>query len=240
MRSNRALATLAIAGLTVFGVAACSGDPATEETTAPPPASDSASPTEEAAKPTKDASEAAAEPSDGSTPDWAKPATIVGDLLTTIEGDGFRVDVYQVGTTAATKASMFVDSRTEEPIVDVGDEIVYVNYVLTNTGTEPITLSSLLVDVDARYADWEYYGSTPGISDLDLDEQMGVTSDPKGPDASGSPYIWEPGHVFSFGDNLLYKAGSPVVFDAELIPMNEDGDLLHDEAREASAESTFS
>jgi len=52
-----------------------------------------------------------------------------------------------VGTAAAASTGSFVDAETNTPLIEVGDEIVFVNYVVTNTGTESQKLTALLMDV---------------------------------------------------------------------------------------------
>ena len=99
-----------------------------------------------------------------------------GDKLATIEGTNFTVDVYQVATATASKTGQFVDPDTNLPLIAEGDEIVYVNYVFTNTGSEDIPLSYSLVSVSAEYADWPYLQGMDSIVDSAQFEEMGVTS----------------------------------------------------------------
>ena len=167
----RCAAALFLAGTTLFAGTACSSSddaPSKSKSTTSAPATATTETTTKPAdtpttKPTdsnggtggpgeKDANSAA---NDGKVAAWARPFQTPGDKITTIEGTGFKVDVYQVGTAKAASNGAFVDPETSEPILKKGDELVVVNYVFTNTGSEPILLSSLLVDVNARYADWK-------------------------------------------------------------------------------------
>lgn len=171
--------------------------------------------------------------------EWAAPVTNPGDLLGSISGPDFQVDVYQVGTIAATKAGQFVDPTTNEPIIDVGDELVFVNYVFTNTGSDDIPLSFTLIDVAATYDDWPYLQGMDSVVDFDLDEAMEINRAGLGSDAGESPFIWKPGTSFSYGENFLYQSGSPIVFAASLTPADKDGDLIHEEKRSAELAITI-
>lgn len=170
---------------------------------------------------------------------WANPVTNPGDLLTTITGDGFQVDVYQVGTAAATKTGQFANPDTNKPIIEVGAELVFVNYIVTNTGTEDIPLSYSLVDVTARYADWPYLQGMDSVVDFALDEQMGINRSGLGTGDDDQPFVWEPGTSFSYGQNFLYEANGPITFSASLTPVDENGDLLHDLGQDVDAETTI-
>lgn len=234
MRNSRFLATILIAGLAI-GLSACGGDaePA-KETTKAASAKPSDAPSEDA-----DDEKSADTKGDGASSDWAEPASIVGEKLSTIEGDGFTVDVYQVGTAAATETGYFVDSETDLPLINVGDEIVFVNYVITNTGSKSILLSNLLVEVDAEYADWPYMGGMDGIYDEDLYAEMGITEDVITEGAGDPPFRWEPGQAFSIAENFKYQAGSPITFTASLTPADKKGELVHDESQEVSVDTTI-
>src|SRR5690606_29526886 len=95
-------------------------------------------------------------PAEGEASAWAKPVTNPGELIATAAGPNFQVDIYQVGTATATKTGQFSNPDTNKPIIEVGAELVFVNYVVTNTSSETIPLSASLVGVQARYDDWPY------------------------------------------------------------------------------------
>lgn len=164
---------------------------------------------------------------DGTNPEWAHPVTTPGDLIATVDGEGFRVDVYQVGTATATKTGQFV-TPDGDPVISVGDEIVFVNYVFTNTGSADIPLSYSLVSVDARYASWPYLQGMDSVVDGALFEQMQVNSTALVPGGGESPFVWAPGTSFSYGENFLYEKGGAIAFDVTLVPADANGDLVHD------------
>jgi hypothetical protein len=258
MRITRGIASLTVAGLALAGLAACSSDDSDKDSSSIL-ATDSAEETTEASdEPTEEPSEEATEdesdeatdePSDdsgdaaasGDSPSWAVPTTTPGEKLATIEGTNFTVDVYQVATATASKTGQFVDPDTNLPLIAEGDEIVYVNYVFTNTGSEDIPLSYSLVSVSAEYADWPYLQGMDSIVDSAQFEEMGVTSSAI---ATGTgeeaPFVWAPGQTFSYGQNFKYQAGSPITFDATLTPADDAGELVHDERQEASVDATIS
>lgn len=230
-RLSRPLAIGAIAALAAVGATGCSDDGDTDDardsstTSAPPPE----------APPTSGGS---AQP--GATPSWAKPFEAVGQLITTITSADFKVDVYQVGVAKATKNGTFVDPDTNKPIIATGDDIVFVNYVITNTGGATIQLPFNLVEVTPRYADWKYVQGMDGIADRDLYAKMKVADGALAPGNTKAPFAWEPGTSFSYGTNFKYQAGSSIKFTARLTPADAGGRLLHDQRKEASQETKIS
>jgi hypothetical protein len=181
-----------------------------------------------------------ADSGDYTTAPWAHPVTEGGDLLTTLEIGDVVVEVFQVGVTQATKTGGFVDPEENEPIIDVGDDIVFLNYIVTNNG-DPIDLGSLLVDVDPRYDDWPYMQGMDSITDFDLTEQMGVNRNALAPGDMPDPiiYTFGTGESFSVGDNFHHQPGSPITFSARYTPVDEEGDMLHDERVEGEGTATI-
>lgn len=240
--AQRTLATVAVAGLAI-ALTACSDDDApagetTSEATVEASEEPAAETSEEATE-DEAADDAPATDGDLTAAEWAKPLTTPGELLTTIEGDGFSVAVYQVGTTAATKTGFFVDPDSNQPIIDEGDEIVFVNYVVTNTGSEAIPLSHSLVGISARYDDWPYLQGMDSISDSALFEQMDVNDGGLGIGVGDAPFAWEPGTSYTTGENFKYQSGSPIGFAVSLTPADEAGDLVHDERQEVEGTATI-
>lgn len=224
---RRRIVTAAAAAVILSGLAACGSDDTEPET----------EPTTATSEPADDEDEDAA---DAGTPAWANPATTEGDKIATIEVGDVTVDVYQVGTAEATKTGNFVDPDTNEPLVAVGDELVFVNYVVTNNG-DPIDLGSSLVSVDARYDDWPYLQGMDGLSDRDLFEQLGLFS---GGLADGGfneegIYTLGSGESFSFAENFAHQPGSEIEFKVRYTPVDAEGDLLHDDRVEASGTGTI-
>ncbi|WP_129667810.1 hypothetical protein [Phytoactinopolyspora endophytica] len=267
-RASRRVVTAAVGGVLALGLVACSSDDdESDDTTSEESVDDAESEGDEPDaddaddaeieevddedEPEDDGDDADDEGDEGDDADasagdgdyvaaeWAEPVSVNGDQIATIEGDGFEVEVYQVGVTESPKDGMLADPDTNEPILAEGDEIVFVNFVVTNTSDEPVDLSSSLVNVDATYEDWEYLQGMDSITDNDLYAEMEVYS-------SGAGYLdppiytFGPGESFSYGTNFMYKTDSPVIFDATLTPVDEEGELISDERREASAEATLS
>ena len=226
MQPSRTLATLALAGAGLFGLAAC--------TSGPPPAPD-----ETQIEQTEEAEENAPVVAEGQ-PEWALPATSGGDKIATIEVGDVVVEVYQVAVTQATKTGQFADPNTNEPIIAVGDDIVFVNYVVSNTG-DPIDLGFSLVSISARYDDWPYLQGMDSVVDFALFEEIGVNRDAFGPDSYRDPgvYTFGTGERYSFGVNFPYQAGSPIGFEVSVTPVDDEGDLLHDLGLDGSGSGTI-
>ena len=230
MRISRALPILLASGLLVAGLASCAA-PVEDDTKPDTSESTEETPVEETEAPVVTGDYVAAS--------FANPVTNPGELLTSVTGTNFQVDIYQVGTAAATKTGSFANPDTSKPIIEVGAELVFVNYVITNTSDEDIPLTSLLVDVTARYADWPYLQGMDSIVDFTLDEQMGINRSGLATGNLEAPFIWEPGTSFSYGQNFLYQAGSPITFSAGLTPSDEDGDLNHDLAQDVTVDTSI-
>lgn len=227
---SRTLAAAAIACVGLFGLVGCA--PAAEEEAPDTEKSASAEPSE---------SEEAEAPTAEGQPAWANPVTDGGELISTIKLDGgVTVEVYQVGTTTATKTGQFVDPDTNEPIIAEGDEIVFVNYVVSNTG-DPIDLGSSLVSIDARYDDWPYMQGMDSVVDSDLFEAQGVNDDALADGAYVDPSVYTlgTGEKYSYGENFPYQANSPITFDVSMTPVDAEGELLHDDRVEAEGTGTI-
>jgi len=222
---SRTAAPLVLAALLATGLVACS--PAAD----PKPDTSEEAPAEEEAEETPEAN------SDFTAAEWAKPVTNPGELLTTVKGTNFQVDVYQVGTEKASKTGQFVNPDDNKPIIAVGAEIVYVNYVVTNTSDEEIPLTYSVVDVSARYADWPYLQGMDSVVDSAAFEAMKVNSSAIAPNKGEAPFAWAPDTSFSYGQNFLYQAGSPITFTVALIPSLENGDLDHDAKQEIKVDT---
>lgn len=246
MRISRGIATLSIAAMTVVGLTACSSDDTSTKksssvSTETKKPTDKATP-EETDEPTEEATtEAPVATGDGASPAWAVPTTTPGTLLTTVSGTNFTVDIYQVGTATASKTGQFVNPDDNLPIIDVGNEIVYVNYVFTNTSSEVIPLTYSLVSMSPRYADWPYMQGMDSVVDSAQFTEMDVTTSSIAPTGDyEAPFAWAPGETFSNGANFKYQAGSPITFAVSLTPADEAGDLVHDLRQEVEAVTTIS
>ncbi len=254
MKASQIIASTAIATLLTASLAACSSDEATPEPTQSQTQTEEApeateEPTEEASEePTEEPSEetteeAAEEPAEGSgdakAAEWAKEITVSGDLLTTIDGGDFSVDVYQVGVESSPKTGNFVDPDTNKPLIDKGDEVVYLNYIFTNTGSTEIPLAFNLVDVQARYADWKWAQGMDSITDSSIEEKLGLSSSAFALGVGDAPFIWLPGAQFSQGTNFKYQAGSELNFKVTLTEASADGKLDHDKKTVVEASTTI-
>ena len=241
MRISRSVAPFFLAALLTAGLAGCASTdaPDTPSAAAEAPAETTETATAEPSSAPEKTEAAAESPGSGVTPVWALPTTSPGELLTSVDGTNFRVDIYQVGTAPATSTGSFVDPETNLPLIEVGDELVYVNYVATNTSTETIKLTALLVDVTPRYADWPYMQGMDAIVDRDLYEQMQVNMMAIGTTGAEAPFDWAPGETFSYGDNFEHQAGSPINFVVGLTPSDDEGELLHDDKEELDAATTI-
>lgn len=228
MHASRTLATVALLGVGLLGLAACAPSPASE-----------ASQTDAVDEVETDETDEATPVTAEGQPSWALPATTEGDKIATIEAGGIVIEVYQVAVTQATKTGQFA-TQDGEPLIAVGDDIVFINYVISNTG-DPIDLGSSLVLISARYDDWPYLQGMDSVVDRALFEQIGVYSSPFGPDSYVDPGVYAFGtdERYSYGQNFPYQSGSPIGFSVSVTPVDADGDLLHDEGLDVEGAGTI-
>ena len=235
--------TLGVSSAALLALTACSGESDTSSDAAPAP-STSASPATSAVQPSASTGGAAATSASPSTsssagagaqPEWANPVTTPGTSIATINAGDLTVEVFQVGTAAATDTGSFADPNTSQPLVAIGDPLVFVNYVVTNNGA-PVDLGASLVTIDATYDNWPYLQGMDGLSDRDLFTAQGVNADGLAAGAFRDPsaYTFGTGQTYSFGENFEYQAGGAISFDVSYTPVDATGDLLHDERVEST------
>lgn len=246
MRSVRSarMAVAAVATVSLLALSACSGDSESdEEPRADESSASSEEPTEDAPAETEEPTESADAGPAGAEgqPAWARPVTTGGELISTVEVGDVTVEVYQVSTTKATEDGNFADPDTNKPLLAKGDDIVFVNYVVTNNG-EAIDLGASLVNIDARYDDWQWLQGMDGVTDAALFEAQGVNDDvfAEGSYVDPSIYTFGPGEQYSYGENFKYQAGSPITFEASVTPVDAEGELLHDQNVEGEGTGTIS
>lgn len=242
MRRHRLTGIVSAALIATAGLAACSSaddaeapDTGAAETTTTE--DETEAPEEEATAAEEDEEVAAA--AEGGVPSWAKEPTDGGDEIATIEAGDVTVQVFQMGTAPAPKDGSWVDPDTNEPLIAEGDDIVFVNYVITNNG-DPIDLGSSLVSVDAEYEDWQWMQGMGGITDSALSEEMGVQSSGVGETADPTVYTFGTGEHFSYGENFKYEPGKGINFEVGITPVDENGDLIHDDKIEGEGSGTIS
>jgi len=235
LRTARPIRTafVAVAATSLLALGACGSDDSDTDDAA------DTTTTETSAAPSEEPSEEPAAAS-GDQPEWAHPVQTKGDKISTFEVGDITVDVYQVGTAKAPKQGSWVDPETNKPIIDKGDEIVFVNYVITNNGKD-VDLGSSLVSVKPRYDDWKYAQGMGGITDSALYEQMGVQSFGivPGKNSENNVYTLGSGQQFTYGENFHHQANSPITFEATAVPVDAEGELLHDQRMEGKGTGTI-
>lgn len=241
MRTSSTVLVLPLAAALALGVTACTakeGPTAAPPTTTVAPTSAAPEQTPSADAPSEEpkaeetTSEAPAEAAPGKlvTADFAREVTTPGEKLTTITAEGYTVDVYQVGVEKATKDGLFADPDTNKPLIAKGDDIVFVNYVVTNTSGKDIPLSISFVSISARYADWQYLQGMDTITDADLYAKLKVNDEAYKLGLGDAPYVWKSGTSYSSGENFKYQKGSDLEITVNLTPSDTDGELDHDKA----------
>lgn len=233
------LASIAVAALVL---SACGGDdPETPETPAPEttasvpadePTADETEDigTDETEEPTDVETDDTEEPPTGdgefSPAPWAAPINEVGDHLGTVTAGDLEFQVYQVGTDVASKDSILVDAETEEPLVKEGDDVVILNYIVTNTGSEAHNLTISLADVGVEYEDWPYLGGQATVTDNDMLESYGVSSRPFGESGTEDVYTLGAGESYNYAEIIEYRPDVQLVADIEWQPRDDEGERI--------------
>lgn len=169
-----------------------------------------------------------AEATDGRTfthPDWARAVTTPGDLLTTVTVGDLAVDVYQVDVVPADRDGPLLGTGTNEPIITEGDDLVVLNYVVRNVGTEPVHMSYARVTFTAAYDDWDGLGGMSGISSSELYDQLNVNESASAIGLSDvDSFTVEPGEWFAQAENYPYQPEATIDLTIHYTPAGDTGD----------------
>lgn len=235
-----ALSTALLLGLTACGsdsdadgaqapdsaaAASSSADPTSDDGDSSPATDDEADADDEAGGEAEDSN-------DSGAPAWAEDVTTPGKKIDTMKLGDLTVTIYQVDTGKAPEDSRLVDKDSKEPLLKKGDPIVFLNYVVTNHG-KTVKLGSSLVDIRAKYADWKYLGGMPTVSDDDLMERKNIND--RAIDEIQDPTVYpiKKGQTISFGVAFKYQKDKPLELEASYVPVDKNGDLIHDDKVEA-------
>lgn len=205
----------------VFALSACAEQSELPETPAGGEVTEEPTQTEEPQAPEQPAGDG-----DYTAADWAYPVEAKGEHLLTIDAGQYEVEVYQVGVVEATKNGNFV-GQDNQPLIAVGSDIVYLQYIVTNTSGEDIKLSYSLASVNAHRDDNPYV-QEDSITDFALETELGIREAGIQPGSGSAPFVWPSGTSFTATQNLNYTQGAALTITTRLTPVNDEGDLLHD------------
>lgn len=188
--------------------------------------------------------EAPEEPAgDGSMPEWADGAVDIGDKIGSTSTESWNVDVYQVGTATTTSDSMFVDSDSGDNLLPEGSEVVFLNFVVTNTTDETFNVGAGFASPDVRYLDWQYMGGMPAESSAEAYEGLGLANSLVKvgaiEDFDNVQLPIAPGQSIAVATNFLYTPGAEARVNLTLTPVDAEGDLDHDRAEKVDEDFTF-
>lgn len=218
----------AAAAVLALGLTGCSAAAEPDEKEAPIASEESAAPEEETAEsaPT------------GDSPEWAAGSLDAGEKIGEITTDSWQVELYQVGTATTDKDSMFVDPDTNDNLLPSGSEVVYVNFVFTNTSDADIPLSISLGSPGIASTSWQFMGGQPSFSSSDAYETLDLSD--TGRQVGGeAPFVVAPGQSFAQATNILYVPGDETEADVTLIQADDEGELLHDTKEEGETVITI-
>lgn len=224
------LAASALAATTLTLTACGGGTPAAPSSSTPAasPSATSPAPTTSAAPSTTPASSSPADPTIGNglpdglpnQPKWAAGSLDAGEKIGAVKTKNFSVDVFQVGTGKLAKDTTGYSDPKKD--LKAGTEVVYANFVFTNTSSKPITLSRALGTPRLVMDGWTSAGAMPGELDdavfkrFDI-STMGLVF------VAEPPYTVKPGEKFSQATSVQYKPGWKGKATVELIPGDDHG-----------------
>lgn len=152
-------------------------------------------------------------------PDWAYEFETPGDLVLTAEIGQLEVDLYQVVVRQSDKR---MESVGGDVIIDIGQDMVYVNYVVTNLG-DPLDLDAGLVSANIEYDDAS--SSLPFAEvapDPEVIAEFGLhTSASDISQEYQEEYRIETGEQFAFASAARYEPGNPFELSLRYMPRGD-------------------
>lgn len=179
-------------------------------------------------------------PSSGSyeVPEWARDVNQVGDLVATVDGDWIQIEVYRVGDGQATRDSLWVDSDTDEPLMKVGDPVVALNFIVTNTGSEEFLMSNLFLSPNLRYESSESLYGAMNETNHDWLEQLGVNVDPFTQYPNPAVFPVAPGESISYAQIFQHASDTAQIY-FDITPVDSEGELDFDGKFNERFDATF-
>jgi len=199
----------------------------TTTTTAPPVTTTTAPPPTTTTSASASSSGATTTGSGDVAPEWAAPINRSGELLATGTFATFTVDVYQVAIQPVDEDSMFVDPDTGKNILPKGADVVFINYVFTNTSTQTFPLSYSGIQTTARYQDWPWMQGMPGESHSKQYDALGLHDMAMKAGAKEAPYLFAPGETFNIAQSYLYQGSKKLDVKFAVLSVGADGKLDH-------------
>lgn len=179
----------------------------------------------------------------GAMPDWAAGAVDVGEKIGSTSTENWQVDIYQVGTAKTERDSMFVDSETNTNLLPAGSEVVFLNFVYTNTSGETINVGNGFGMPDVRTSDWAYMTGMPGESSSEAFEALGLANNIVKPgaitDYNNVQLPVASGQSVPVATSLKYTPGSSATVHATMVPVDGSGHLDHDRTEKVADDFTF-
>lgn len=193
-------------------------------------------PTEEPAAEVEAEAPAEAEAAEGQ-PEWANGSIDVGESIgVAAEGD-WQVEVFRVGEGVSDSDSMFVDPDTNENVLPAGSPLIYLNFVYTNVGDEPIELSYGITGRPSVEGDIFKFGRDySSSSNTEEFEGLGLTLMPLQLGAE-PPFVVQPGEAFAVATNIGKVSGTAysTIRFVPVVPGTDD-ELDHDNTQEVTVE----
>ncbi|GGF56236.1 hypothetical protein GCM10011519_32720 [Marmoricola endophyticus] len=226
MRRTLSLLALALtAGLTL--TACGGGDDEASDSASPSATASESSPSAEPSEEPTQSPTASATPAAGSTPSWAEPAVYAGTKLgsTTVAGRGLgkgklAVTVYQVDSLDSPSDGTFADVGQSTPKIKKGDPLIVLDYVLTNTGSAPVTIGNLGVEHELAFGKAKL-DTQDVLVDPTLIDGYGLHGDIQKPTYGEESYPVKPGESISLAEAVLSQPGKPLTFTFGVTPVKK-------------------
>lgn len=169
-------------------------------------------------------------------PAWAAGSLDAGEKIGSLKTKNFSVDVYQVGTGKLKEDTTGYNDPKKD--LKAGTEVVYANFVFTNTSSKAIDLSTGLGTPRLVMQGWTSAGAMPGELDDSVFKPLGLSTMGYAFLAK-PPYTVKPGETFSQATSVQYKAGWKGKATVEIKPGNKQGTLSGDPAETGEGSITL-
>lgn len=177
-----------------------------------------------------DVEEGSAAPDSFTGASWATPVEPQGEWVTSLANDDVRVDVYFIGIEAAPEESSWQGSG-DEALFGAGDDVLVLQYVLTNVSDADIDVSNGDGRPGLNYEGNDYINVPQESRQNALLESAGVPTstldfeqfDP----ANGHVQVLGTGESVSAGAVFWHPEGEELTFSYELPKLTADGEFDH-------------
>jgi len=121
------------------------------------------------------------------------------------------------------------DPDSNEPLIQEGDQVLIYQYIMTNTSDETIPLSTSLMQMSEEYAGSKFIHGATAISDSSWLDELGLHDIGVAEMDDNGIYLLEPDESVAHASIFEFQEDE-LTIKADVTPVDDDGDLDHDNA----------